>query len=74
MIDIPAVVAHDVFLAIAAHGASQPLVTQQKVRGLDEFISIRVEEPGVALQAMVDQYLAARVAQHGRADGHRLER
>ena len=71
--DVPPVVPADVFLPVPPHRAAQPMVGEQQLQSLDELVTIGVEEPGVAAQAVIDQDLAARVGEHWRTDGKGFE-
>ena len=61
-------------LAVAAHRRAQRRVLHQQLQRFGELPAVRVVQPGVALPAVLDQHLGARVGQHRRADRERLER
>ena len=44
----------------------------QQFQALDELISIAIEQPAVAAQAVIDQHVAAGIAENGRAHRQRL--
>ena len=71
---VPPVVLPHVGAAVAAHRGAQAMVGDQQPQALDELVAVGVVQPGVALVAVIDEHLAARVGEDRRADGERLER
>src|SRR5262249_41942242 len=59
--DVPAIVLPDVIPAVLPHRRAQFVVRQQQLQRLDELVAVRVEEAGVAAEAVIDQHLAAGV-------------
>ena len=58
----------DVVTTVAAHVRPEPVIGDEQVEALGELVPVGVIEAGVALDAVIDQHLAARVGENRRAD------
>src|SRR5438105_4764510 len=71
---VPAIVPPDVLAPVAAHRGAQAGVSHQQREASHEFVAGRIVQTAVALDAVLDEHLAAGVGENRCADAQCFER